>query len=176
MRRKFILGIKKSLVLCFVIVTLVSINFAMAADNVSPLKAKFIKIDKSVEVMSKSKTVEQSKEEVISPEYTIIQEHGKSYHPRYVRYNEDEVSSKAKCSCGKKSYSKFHTTKFQNYCVLCKKSGKLIYRPHFEGEWTCNACGADYCLATGKEKYSWSRKVLKQFKDNTISKNNIASN
>lgn len=142
---------------------LVSINFSLATDNVTQSNKEVKKTEKSVEVTNKTKKiVNTTKKKIIEPKYTVIGKSKKVYGPRYVKYNKKEVISKAKCSCGKKSYSKYHITKFKNYCILCKKSGELTYRAHYEGEWTCKACGADYCLATGKEKLSSSKKSLKK--------------
>jgi N-acetylmuramoyl-L-alanine amidase len=119
--------------------------------------------DKTVEVTNNPKNItNQPKNKVIKPKYTIISKSKKVYGPKYVKFNKKELISKAKCSCGKKSYEKHHITKFKNYCTLCKKSGQMTYRAHYEGEWTCKACGADYCLATGKEKISSSEKSLKK--------------
>ncbi|MCL2115454.1 MAG: hypothetical protein FWH29_04460 [Methanobrevibacter sp.] len=144
---------------------LVSTNFSLATDNVVKSNTKFTETDKPVELANNSKAIViQSKNKNIEPKYTVINQYNKSYEPRYVKYNKKEVISKAKCSCGKKSYKKFHITKFKNYCICCKKSGQLVYRAHHEGEWTCKACGADYCLATGKEKLSHSKKFLKKIK------------
>jgi len=109
---------------------------------------------------SKKKITNSSKMKIAESEYIVINEFKKSYKPRLVKYNSKELISKAKCSCGKKGYSKFHSTKFENFCVCCKKNGQLIFRDHYEGEWTCKACGADYCLATGKVKLSHSKKFL----------------
>lgn len=142
---------------------LVSINFSLATENVTQSNIKVVKTDKTVEVENKSKKiVNQTKKKIIKPKYTVIGKSKKIYGPRYVKYNKKEVISKAKCSCGKESYNKYHIAKFKNYCTLCKKNGQLVYRAHYEGEWTCKSCGADYCLTTGKEKLSSSGKKLKK--------------
>ncbi|MDR2966865.1 MAG: hypothetical protein LBU74_02825 [Methanobacteriaceae archaeon] len=141
---------------------MVSTNFSLATDNAWKSNTKVAKTDKSAEVTNKSKIVNQPKSN--QPKYIVVDKYNKSYEPRYVKYNKKEVISKAKCSCGKKTYKKFHNTKFKNYCICCKKNGQLVYRAHYEGEWTCKACGADYCLATGKEKLSSSKKSLKKMK------------
>jgi hypothetical protein len=64
------------------------------------------------------------------------------------------VTATAKCSCGALGNYNLHTATFQNYCPKCHKSGTLKYNPKAtaEGEWTCGACGADYCAACGKIK------------------------
>ena len=214
MRWKFILGIKKLIMLFLIIGTLlVSVNFSLATDNEKQSNTNIVKADKSVKIVHKllksdqshkiadssnkkkvnqskkivdssnkkmvnhsKKIVDSSKKKKVNPskkkitnsskmkiaesEYIVINEFKKSYKPRLVKYNSKELISKAKCSCGKKGYSKFHSTKFENFCVCCKKNGQLIFRDHYEGEWTCKACGADYCLATGKVKLSHSKKFL----------------
>ena len=140
-------------------------NVPSAAGNVVNSTIKVVETDNSVEVVSKSKNIiNQTKKKEIEPEYTVINKSSKSYQPLYIKYNENELISNAKCSCGKKSYTKHHITQFKNYCPLCKKSGQISYRAHYEGEWTCKSCGADFCLATGKEKLSSSKKYLKEIK------------
>ena len=146
---------------------LVGMNVSLATNDVIESNEKVVKTEKSVEMTNKSeKIVNQTKNKTIAQKYTVIGKSKKSYGPQYVKYNKDEVSSKAKCSCGKESYSTYHETKFKNYCTLCKKNGQLVYRAHYEGEWTCKACGADYCLTTGKEKLSSSKKTLKKIEEN----------
>ncbi|MCL2156836.1 MAG: hypothetical protein FWH54_02310 [Methanobrevibacter sp.] len=130
--------------------------------NSSAKKKTSISSKKKVNSSAKKKIINSAKKKIINLEYIVIDEYNKSYEPRYVKYNSKELISKAKCSCGKKSYNKFYTTKFQNYCMCCKKSGQIVYRAHYEGEWTCKACGADYCLVTGKVKLSHSKKFLKK--------------
>ena len=142
-------------------------NFSLATDKVTHSSKKVTKTAKTVKLANKSKIIIQTKRMTIEPKYTFIGKSKKSYGPRYVKYNKDELISKAKCSCGKKSYSKYYTTMFKNYCVLCNKGGQIVYRDHYEGEWTCKACGADYCLVTGKIKLSSSGKYLIKLEENS---------
>lgn len=63
------------------------------------------------------------------------------------------------------SYSyKWYQKTFIDYCPHCHKYNVLYdahkWQARYEHEWTCRACGADYCAVTGKEKYSWSHYYL----------------
>jgi hypothetical protein len=75
-----------------------------------------------------------------------------------VKVTSTTVSATAKCSCGALGNYNFHTATFKNYCPKCHKSGTLKWNPKAtaEGEWTCSACGADYCAACGKIKLKGS--------------------
>lgn len=147
MRLINIFGTKKKLfitllIFAFLVVSIVNVQNVFNTEN----KVKEIK------------TAEAGK-------YIVLSKSKKSYGPRQIKYNKKELISKSKCSCGRKSYSKFYVSKFYNYCPFCKKAGVMKYRDHHEGEWTCKVCKADFCLVTGKEKLKKSRKNLKEIDD-----------
>jgi hypothetical protein len=50
---------------------------------------------------------------------------------------------------------------FLNYCPDCGSTETLIWNPKgtIEGEWTCSACGSDYCVC-GREKTNGKGKHL----------------
>jgi len=75
-----------------------------------------------------------------------------------VKVTSKTVIATAKCSCGALGNYNFHTGAFVNYCPKCHKYGVLKWNPKgtAEGEWTCSACGADYCAACGKIKIKGS--------------------
>lgn len=128
---------------------------------VSNINASVINPDYS-QVKIKNKT--ETTKFVPKESYISIGVSKKAYGPRYIKYNSKELLSKAKCSCGRKSYNKFYKTKYKNYCPFCKKNGVMTYRNHYEGEWTCKKCKADFCLADGKEKLYKARKTLTKIK------------
>lgn len=67
-------------------------------------------------------------------------------------------------SCSKGWYHTGGT--FLNYCPNCHAHGALTFNPKgtIEGEWTCSACDADYCLC-GKEKISGGLYLVKASKE-----------
>lgn len=86
--------------------------------------------------------------------------------PYNIEVTEDYVSATAKPSVGGYGYS-YGTHSFVNYCPYSKTHGCLESNPKgvAEGEWTCKLCGADYCMYTGKEKYTWSDVYLLPYEE-----------
>jgi hypothetical protein len=69
----------------------------------------------------------------------------------------DNVCFTGKPSCSYRCGSYTTVTKcYKNYCPLCHKSGTLINKnkaqASAEGEITCSACDADYCINCGRDK------------------------
>jgi len=62
-------------------------------------------------------------------------------------------------SCNKGWY--YTSGTFLNYCPECGATGTLRWnlKGTVEGEWTCSACSADYCVC-GKEKLNGVSKNL----------------
>jgi hypothetical protein len=71
----------------------------------------------------------------------------------------DTISHGGMNSCNKGWY--YTSGTFLNYCPECGATGTLKWNPKdtVEGEWTCSACGADYCVC-GKEKTNGKAKNL----------------
>ena len=63
----------------------------------------------------------------------------------------ETISHSGMNSCNKGWY--YTSGMFLNYCPECGATGTVIWNPKntVEGEWTCSACSADYCVC-GKEK------------------------
>lgn len=73
------------------------------------------------------------------------------------------ISMYAKPSCGcRYTYKCWYNYTFVDYCPHCHHYKCLLKNPKgvYEREYTCGACGADYCAVCGKEKYSWSHYYL----------------
>jgi hypothetical protein len=71
------------------------------------------------------------------------------------------ISHSGMNTCNKGWY--YTSGTFLNYCPECGASGTLIWNPKgtVEGEWTCSACSADYCIC-GKEKtYGVGKNLIK---------------
>ena len=69
------------------------------------------------------------------------------------------ISHSGMNSCSKGWY--YTSGTFLNYCPDCGSSGSLTWNPKgtIEGEWTCSACGSDYCVC-GQEKTNGKAKHL----------------
>jgi len=63
-------------------------------------------------------------------------------------------------SCNKGWY--YTSGTFLNYCPECGATGTIMWnlKGTIEGEWTCSACSADYCVC-GKEKIQGVGEKLK---------------
>ena len=74
------------------------------------------------------------------------------------------ISMWAKPSVRSNYAYKWYYKTFIDYCPHCHHYNVLLKNPKGvpEREYTCRRCGADYCVVTGKEKYSYSRYYLRR--------------
>lgn len=89
------------------------------------------------------------------------------------KVNKDYIETWAYPSKSGYGYKLTHKV-WKNYCPLCKASGKLKFNPKkvAEGEITCEACDADYCAVSGKDK---ATKVRGKLKPSTTSKSSSSN-
>ena len=55
---------------------------------------------------------------------------------------------------------------FLNYCPDCGATGSLTWNPKdtIEGEWTCSACGSDYCICGREKTYGPAKHLINAHK------------
>lgn len=81
----------------------------------------------------------------------------------YNTYPTITATGKPSCGC-KYSYKYWYIRTYINYCPNCHRYNSLLINPKgvYEKELTCKFCSSDFCIACGKEKYSWSKVYLRR--------------